>query len=273
MLFTDDDDDDDDDDYYYYDDKALCVGHRGFPAKNPENTMRSLEQAILFGADGLESDVQLTSDGEIIMMHDNILDRTTNGTGYIIEREWKGYIEYLKSDGEPVPRFQDVLDLLKRKENKNIFLIVDIKETNPLTILDVLSKIIDSNAPYDFSPQLYLGVWTKDFLKHAQELFPKIPLSYIGSDVSIARHEFFDNSVKNYNFEFKFLKQDKTGFIDEIRKRGRSLFVWTVDKPKEMREAIKLGVDAILTNVIDRCVRIKKGRRLHIEHRWRFSNH
>ncbi|CAG8530613.1 11383_t:CDS:10 [Diversispora eburnea] len=58
-----------------------CVGHRGYPEKNPENTILSLQSALLLGVDGLESDVRLTKDGEIIMMHDLDLDRTTNGTG------------------------------------------------------------------------------------------------------------------------------------------------------------------------------------------------
>lgn len=104
--------------------------------------MLSLEQALLLGADGLESDVRLTKDGEVIMMHDLTLDRTTNGTGFVEKRNWKGYIEYLKckndngdenedSDdtysSESVPKLQQVLDLLKREENRNVYLIMDIK--------------------------------------------------------------------------------------------------------------------------------------------------
>ncbi|CAG8761325.1 17284_t:CDS:2, partial [Acaulospora morrowiae] len=57
---------------------SQCVGHRGYSSHYPENTMLSLEQAILLGADGIESDVRLTKDGQVIMMHDTTLDRTTN---------------------------------------------------------------------------------------------------------------------------------------------------------------------------------------------------
>ena len=91
-----------------------------------------MEKAILVGAEGLESDVRLTKDGEVIMMHDVSFDRTTNGTGLVIDHYWHGYIEYLrcKDSSINIPRFQDVLNLLKKKENKNIFLIVDIKVGN-----------------------------------------------------------------------------------------------------------------------------------------------
>ncbi|RIA83588.1 PLC-like phosphodiesterase [Glomus cerebriforme] len=105
----------------------LCIGHRGYPDKFPENTLESLQKALNYGADALESDVRLTKDGQVIMMHDTTLDRTTNGTGLVDDKNWFDYIEYLKSDNESIPIFQDVLDLLKRDENKDVLLIVDIK--------------------------------------------------------------------------------------------------------------------------------------------------
>src|SRR5690242_5310615 len=58
---------------------TLCIGHRGLPHVYPENTVASLKAAIHAGADAVESDVRLTSDGEVVMMHDLTLDRTTNG--------------------------------------------------------------------------------------------------------------------------------------------------------------------------------------------------
>jgi glycerophosphoryl diester phosphodiesterase len=93
----------------------------------PENTLKSLQNALIYGADALETDVRLTKDGQVIIMHDTTLDGTTNGTGLIEHKNWFGYIEYLKSDNEPIPLFQDVLDLLKREENKDVFVIFDIK--------------------------------------------------------------------------------------------------------------------------------------------------
>lgn len=119
--------------HWNYHKDPLCVGHRGYTTGGyTENTLISLENAISVGADGLESDVRLTKDGEVIMMHDASFNRTTNGTGLVIDRNWNGYVEYLKTkDGAfNIPRFQDVLNLLKKQENKNIFLIIDIKAIN-----------------------------------------------------------------------------------------------------------------------------------------------
>ncbi|RHZ75552.1 hypothetical protein Glove_212g107 [Diversispora epigaea] len=251
-----------------------CVGHRGYPEKNPENTILSLQQALLLGVDGLESDVRLTKDGEVIMMHDLDLDRTTNGTGLVEERNWKGYIEYLKckidnndnySDdlsSENVPKFQQVLDLLKREENKNIYLILDIKDDNNILILDAIFEIIKSNEPYDFSSQLHFGVWNSEFLIRTQELFSifhnnKIPISHIGDNVTLARTEFFDN-VESYNLDYIVILKDITGFAKQIKIRGRKLFVWTVDEEKDIEISMLFGVDAILSNDPLKCINVRR---------------
>ena len=59
--------------------------HRGFSGKYPENTMLAFQKAIEVGADGIELDVQLTKDGELVIIHDETIDRTTDGKGYVID--------------------------------------------------------------------------------------------------------------------------------------------------------------------------------------------
>ncbi|CAG8569714.1 9834_t:CDS:2 [Ambispora gerdemannii] len=238
----------------------LCVGHRGFPSKYPENTLLSLRQALLVGADALESDVRLTSDDQVIMMHDLQLETTTNGTGLINERKWNGYIEYLKTTngGQSIPRFQDVLKLLMEKENRDVFVLVDIKDDNPIEIIPALAKIINSYSPYDFSSQLYFGLWNITFLPITRELLPNIPISHIGSDLEIARRDWFDK-MENYNLEFEFVKKDNTGFVNDLKKKGRSLFVWTVNDGKDIIDAFQgiRNIDAVLTDHVDKCLRIR----------------
>lgn len=59
--------------------------HRGFSGKYPENTMLAFEKAVEIGADGAELDVQLTKDGEVVIIHDETIDRTTDGKGYVVD--------------------------------------------------------------------------------------------------------------------------------------------------------------------------------------------
>ncbi|KAF0484073.1 PLC-like phosphodiesterase [Gigaspora margarita] len=238
--------------------KTKCVGHRGYPVKYPENTFISLEETINIGAEGIESDVRLTKDGQVIMMHDTTLDRTTNGTGSVDERYWNGYIEYLVTEkNEKVPKLQKVLDLLKREENKNIFFIMDIKEDNDIKILDAIADLIYLNKPYNFQSQIYLGIWTYDFLIKARQVLPHLPISYIGSNISVARDQFFDK-VESFNMEYTYILEDTSGFFAQIRNSGKKLFVWTVDSENDMRGLFSYGVDAILSNDPVKCLSVKK---------------
>ncbi|CAG8717504.1 5049_t:CDS:2, partial [Cetraspora pellucida] len=244
-------------------------GHRGNPIKFTENTLVSLEQAIKIGADGIESDVRFTKDEEVIMMHDTTLERTTNGknfleilltrseigSGNVNDRNWKGYIEYLVTkDNERVSKLQEVLNLLKL--NKNIFFIMDIKDDNNIDILNRIADIIHSE-PYDFRTQIYLGIWAYDFLIRARQVLPGFPISFIGSNISVAREQFFDK-VESYNMEYTYILEDTTDFISQIRDRGRKLFVWTVDTESDMRSLFFYGVDAILTDDPLKCISVKK---------------
>ncbi|CAI2178496.1 20252_t:CDS:2 [Funneliformis geosporum] len=237
--------------------EPLCVGHRGYPDKFPENTLKSLQKALIYGANALESDVRYTKDGQVIMMHDNTLDTTTNGTGLIDDKNWVGYIEYLNSENESIPRFQDVLDLLKQDENVDVFLIVDIKEDNRIEILDAIADIIQSNTPYNFSSQLYLGIWTPDFLVKARKVLPEIPIAHIGSDISEARKTFFE--VESYNIEYPHILSDDTGFAKQIKIWGKKLFVWTLEDPKDIKKCFEIGnIDAILVNDPMKCINAKR---------------
>ncbi|RCH77859.1 hypothetical protein CU098_001251, partial [Rhizopus stolonifer] len=95
------------------------IAHRGFSAANPENTMISYENAIDAGTIALEGDIRLSKDDEIVVMHDLTLNRTSTGTGAVRDQNWHGYIDGLKTKTEPaqpIPRFNDVLDMLIRPE-------------------------------------------------------------------------------------------------------------------------------------------------------------
>ena len=102
----------------------IIVGHRGYPSKYPENTIRSYEEAAKAGVDMIEVDVTVSKDKIVMVSHDDRLDRVSNGTGLVAEHTAE---ELKKLDfgskkgpefaGEPMPSFQDVLDLMVRYPN------------------------------------------------------------------------------------------------------------------------------------------------------------
>ena len=88
----------------------VITGHRGAMAHAPENTMRSFALAVDAGTDELELDVHLSRDGELVVVHDETLDRTTDGTGPVSDHDWAAIATLDAGAGERVPRLAQVLD-------------------------------------------------------------------------------------------------------------------------------------------------------------------
>ncbi|KAF9432942.1 hypothetical protein BGZ76_010112 [Entomortierella beljakovae] len=231
----------------------LNVGHRGASEQWPENSIISMAQAVKDGADGLEGDLHLTSDGEIIVMHDASLNRTTDGTGLIKDRPWYGYIDGLKSKKEPhvgVPRCVDVLAFLAQEGNEKVWWNIDIKMNNSPLLLARFAKLIEANFPgRDFSSQIVLGLWHPKFLAAADQFLPTFSRVHIGFSIQIARQHFPPSTVDGYSINFMVLyTPEGREFIKDMQAAGKQILVWTVNDVAEARESIKLGADYILTD-------------------------
>ncbi len=111
--------------------KSIILGHRGYKAKYPENTLLSFQKALEGGADGIELDVHFTSDGEPVVFHDFELERMTDGNGMIFQSSYES-IRKLRTKGnhqEKIPHLQEVIDLIKSLQTpgKGIWLNIEFK--------------------------------------------------------------------------------------------------------------------------------------------------
>ena len=96
----------------------------------PENTMIAFQDAIAVHGQGIETDIHMTKDGEIVLLHDDSLNRTTNGDGCIRDVNWFGHVEHLRTKREPaspLPRLVDLLHLLTTPEGSKTRVCLDIK--------------------------------------------------------------------------------------------------------------------------------------------------
>lgn len=115
--------------------KFFVVAHRGASAYKPENTLSAFGLALDFGVDAIEMDVRVTRDGKAIIMHDDTVDRTTNGSGRVDELTWD-YVSGLKvGDGERVPLLSEVLDFLGGR--CVVFLELKVDEAVELAVREV----------------------------------------------------------------------------------------------------------------------------------------
>ncbi|KAM0751538.1 PLC-like phosphodiesterase [Meredithblackwellia eburnea MCA 4105] len=232
----------------------LCWGHRGASAAYPENTLASFEAAIRDGAEGIESDVHITEDSEIVMFHDPLLDRTTNGKGRIQTQKYHGVLDQLvtnKSPHQKIPTFRETIALLMRPENQHVFLNIDVKVDNdPTRLFKLMHDIISAHDDYEtlLGPRLVLGLWHPKYIEPARELLPYIRLAHIGMSTALARKHFWD-ACTSFSMNFACLVgSDGEAFRKECKAAGKDLYVWTVNKRAEMIEATKWGCKAILTD-------------------------
>ena len=98
----------------------LKIGHRGARGYAPENTLKSFQKAIELGVDAVELDVQLCKSGELIVMHDDTVDRTTDGSGFVKKLKLKDLKKLDAGMGERIPTLEEVLDLVNRRVKVNI---------------------------------------------------------------------------------------------------------------------------------------------------------
>lgn len=233
--------------------RISCIGHRGAPGSilnPPENTLLSFKVALESErADGIELDLHRSLDNELLILHDDTLDRTTNGTGYVWDRGYFDYIIYLKTKNkqQKVPIMLDILYYLMqldRNSGKLPDLIVDIKPTNPVQIVDqfvLLIRQFEINENHKFKNRIFLGVWEPRFIDRAKQLKWKGRLMLITKSLTLLIRLYRAVDSINiskyllmllYNNQYPLLKK-------HFAKSSKHWSVWTVDNAIEMRLAAK----------------------------------
>ncbi|CAG8469811.1 8257_t:CDS:2 [Paraglomus brasilianum] len=232
--------------------RPYIIGHRGASARYPENTVLSIEQAIAEGADGIEFDIQKTADNQIIVHHDEVLDRTTTGSGRISSIPYYGVIEHLTTKSHPqcsIPRLDDVINVMMRPENCHVFAVIDIKPNNDPTIIALLADILKkySDDVSIFKSRLSLGIRHPLFLPYCHSHLNQIPIMHIGSSLDIAQ-TYFPN-VAGYNLTHVALSGSYgRSFIDNAHANGQSILAWVVNYNCLYGDCRRWGVDGVITD-------------------------
>jgi glycerophosphoryl diester phosphodiesterase len=229
--------------------EITVVAHRGVHKHAPENTRISYVQALEAKAPMVEIDTALTRDGVIVLMHDDTVDRTTNGTGAVAEMlaadivkldagSWKDE----RYAGEPVPLLADIAELCRGRA----VVMLDLKaEGQGKAIADWLAA---SKFPRD---QVILAPWTDEegvaLRKHVKD----VPMVRLTSEVPTdqVNHAYFAKmkqiGFSGFSVSWEHLTQ---AFVDGAQANGMAVHVWTVNDDPDVAGAALLGVDGIITD-------------------------
>ena len=98
----------------------IRIGHRGAMGYEPENTLRSFKKALALKVDMIEFDVYVCKTGEVVVIHDDKVDRTTNGKGYVVQKTLQELTSLDAGKGEKIPLLEEALDCINKKVQVNI---------------------------------------------------------------------------------------------------------------------------------------------------------
>lgn len=219
---------------------VIIFGHRGAPGYPPygENTVASFNKALKSGAGGLEFDVRRCGDGRIVVIHDETIDRTTNGRGRLADLSYEELKQFDAGFGEPIPLLSDVLDQFGGKcvlniELKDAGLGPDIKKL-------LLEKRLETRvivSAFDWN--------------ELESLRPEVPIALLSSksrNLIAAARELGAMAIHPR-------KDIVTPALMTLAREAKlRVHVWTINEPAEISSFRSLGVDGIFSDFPERCL-------------------
>lgn len=160
--------------YWSQSNKNIFVAaHRGWRSKYPENTLEAFKAALTLDVDQLETDVRVTKDGELVLMHDPTVDRTTNGSGLVCELTLKELKALDAGNGAKIPTLIEFMELVK--DHPTITLDIELKEYPDgdkeqlsYSVCDRILKIIDD---YGFTDRCVINTWNGKLHKYINKTY------------------------------------------------------------------------------------------------------
>ena len=227
--------------------KVMIIGHRGAMGHVAENTIPSIKKAMELGVDGIEIDVFRCKTGELVVFHDEKLDRLTNASGLIESLELDSIKKITVLDQYRIPTLEDVLILIDGQVKLNIELKGQgtASPTN-----DIINQYINKEGWTN--DKFIISSFKWDELEKIRSLNSLIPIAVlVNTRVNPIEALPFARKVKAIaiNPNFKDLNQDN---IKEIQSNGFKVFPYTINELDDIERMIKLGVDAIITDYPER---------------------
>ena len=222
----------------------LCFGHRGACGYEPENTLSSFARAIDMGCPWIELDVYAVA-GELLVIHDDSLERTTNGEGDVMASA----LEYLRSldagRGQQIPTLREVVELVDRRCGIN----VELKGPDTASpVSTFLSSLCDQG--WD-GHQFLLSSFRHSELAKADPQFRRGALFYKAVPDYFTRTSSLD--AYSINLSRKLINEK---LVDEAHARDLKVYVYTVNEPKEIQHMMTLGVDGVFSDYPDRVLNV-----------------
>ncbi len=224
--------------------------HRGASAEAPENTLPAFALALGQGADGLECDVQLTRDDEVVVIHDETLERTTNGHGWVADHSLAELKMLDASSGKAgfsgvqIPTLGELLELVAADDDA--VLNVELK-TDQVPYRGIEERVLELVQASPAADRVIFSSFNHYTLRNLRRLGATQRLGALLSDRLFKPWRY----VKRLEVEaiHPGLRACSAKLVEKSHERDLAVHVWTVDSPKDVRKQLSYGVDALITNL------------------------
>lgn len=233
--------------------------HRGSKGTHPENTMAAFKEAARIGAEGIEFDVHLSSDGEMIVIHDETLDRTTSLLGYVkdcsaqklktADAGSKFSKEFL---GERIPFLMEVFDWAR---GNSLLMNIEIK-TDKLAYEGIEQKIIDLIRKYRMEDRVILSSFNHQSIEKVKMLAPELERALLFEGLPENFEEILHDKKES---GFHPDKNSLTPAISEkAKKLGYKIRPWVANNKADIIRLAEMDVDVIMTDFPEKAIKILK---------------
>lgn len=216
------------------------IAHRGASAYAPENTLAAFQLALELGVEGIELDVMLSKDGKLVVIHDDTVDRTTDGTGRVKDLTLEE-LQSLNAGGqEKIPSLDEVFNLVGGK------FLINVELKNYSSLFDNLpaevAKLVEARGLQD---SVLISSFNPINLPRFRHQLPGVKLGLL-TQPGQARYWIW--RLLRYDALHPFYGDVDRSLVDGLHAHGKQINIWTCDDPDAIRRMAILGVDSIITN-------------------------
>jgi glycerophosphoryl diester phosphodiesterase len=236
--------------------KVDNVAHRGATGYAPENTIAAFDKGVEMKADYIEIDIQRSKDGELVIIHDNTVDRTTDGTGYVKDLtfeqirsldagSWKGE----QFTGEKIPTFDEILDRYHGKTG----ILIELKspELYPGIEAQVAQELKERNLDKPQNEKIIIQSFNFESMKITNSLLPKVPIGVLTSNRAHTTEQAlkeFATYADYFNPSYGIVTKE---LVDQVHSLGMKIQSWTVRSQEAADFLLEMNVDGIITDYPD----------------------
>ena len=227
----------------------LIWGHRGASGHAPENTLPAFQMAADMGADGVELDVQLTRDGVLAVCHDETIDRTSSGAGWLKDFTFdelrsldfsNGNAAY---EGVKIPAMEEVFDLLAPT---GLTINIELK-TGIVFYENIEEKILELAARKNWEDRVIYSSFNHYTVRRIKELNPAAKFGLLYADGPIDMPG-YGHRLEADALHPAFYNLQYPNYMEDCRRYGLDVNVWTVNSAADLMKCREYGVNAVITN-------------------------